>query len=262
MTGRSRSVDRPTLAIITPSREDGGAERYLRAIAGAAHDRGWEVHVGCPAIPGTARLVDELRQAGIRCHCLRTGAVSPSGRAQALRSAGAEALATLGLLARARPTATLVILPHPDQAPGLALAAAIWPVRSLASTHLAPPGLTFTALRRRFYGICRALGQRWVAVSADNQRRLASALGVAASAISVVPNGVEDIAVASEVRHEVRDRVRAELEIDPRAKVIVTVGRLNAQKGYDLIADSIQPCSRTIGTWSGCGSETGRRGRG
>jgi glycosyltransferase involved in cell wall biosynthesis len=230
----------PTLAIVSPSREDGGAERYLRVIAQAAAHRGWHVHAGFPPLPATAALREQLRTMGVRCHSLPLAATQPRSRGEALRLAASQARMTLGLLRHVRPTTVLVVLPHPDQAPGVVLAAALYPAPSVTSVQLVPTGLRFTRGRRLLYSGSRELGQRWLALTADNRRRLAGALGWRQDAIDLIYNGVaDDLADSSQDRSQIRREVREELGLPRIAKLIATVGRLNDQKGYDLIADSI-----------------------
>ncbi|HEY6396752.1 MAG TPA: glycosyltransferase, partial [Solirubrobacteraceae bacterium] len=237
----ARQASPGTLGIVFVSHEDGGAERYVRSLAEGALARRWSVHAAFPPIPATATLRDDLEAMGVHCHVLPVPAERPAGAAHAVRLAGAEARATLRWLRRVRPSATLTMLPHPDQSPGIALATAIQPARSVASVQAVPPGLRLTRERRALYALCRRLGQSWVAMSRDNRDRLAVALGWSAEMIAVVPNGVPaplpstDPAARTRTRLEIRD----ELGLEPSARLIVTVGRLSHHKGYDLIADSI-----------------------
>ena len=78
---RARRGRPPTLAIIFASREDAGAERYVRVIAAAAARRGWTVQAAFPARQATAGLREDLRAAGVGCHRLRVGPIRESMRA-------------------------------------------------------------------------------------------------------------------------------------------------------------------------------------
>jgi glycosyltransferase involved in cell wall biosynthesis len=221
------------------SREDAGAERYVRVVAQCALRRGWVVHAGFPCSEATIELRWELRASGAHCHRLALATRQPRTRVHALRTAVAQAWVTLGFLLRTRPGAVLVVLAHPDQLPGTVIAAALYPALSLASVQLVPPDLRFTNARRSLYGVSRGLGQRWVALSADNRARLARALGWDDTRIDVIYNGIEVPDVRPDERAKLRRRLRAELSLPVGAKLLLTVGRLNRQKGHDLIVGSI-----------------------
>lgn len=237
---RSRRARPPTLVLLFASREDAGAERYVRMIAEAAVRRRWTVHAAFPALEATAGLREDLRVAGVRCHRLRVGPAHPEGRAEAIRATAVQMLSAAGVLMRARPRASMTVLAHPDQAPGIVLAAALHPARATASVQLVPPDLGFTSRRRRLYAAISRLGLIWVALSADNQRRLAAALGWRADDIRLIYNGVaSDGGLDSAERATVREQVRTELQLPADARLVVTVGRLHRQKGHDVIADSI-----------------------
>ncbi len=229
------------LAIVFVSHQNGGAERYVRVLARAALARGWAVHAAFPALPGVASVRSDLLAGGVQCDVLQIPTDRPRSAAQAVRTAAAEAFAALAWLRRVRPTATLTMLPHPDQSPGIVLATAIHRSSSLAVAQLVPPGISFGSARRALYGLCRRLGQRWVAVSVDNRDRLAAALRWRTDTIDVVYNGVSPALSAVSGVHgaDSRREVREELGLDQHAKVLVTVGRLDRQKGYDVVAGSI-----------------------
>ncbi len=239
MSDCRRAAGEPTLAIVFAAREDAGAERYVRVIADAALRRGWAVHAGFPGADATAELRRDLLGAGAHCHRVAFAIAQPRTRAQAVWGALAQAWATLGFLARTRPDAVLVVLAHPDQLPGAVAAAAMYPARSVASVHVVPPRLRFTNARRFLYAVTRRLGERWVALSVDNRRRLALALGWKADRIYLVYNGIEDLGPPPAERAVLRRRLREQLSLPDDAKLLLTVGRLNRQKGHDLIVGSV-----------------------
>lgn len=223
-----------TLAIVSPSQEDGGAEQYIRTVATAAVQHGWKVHAGFPAHDGTARLRADLAANGVVCHALEIGA-PPLGKRDVLAKLISEAGLTRRMVRRAGADRTLLVLPHPDQAPGAVLGSVLAGGRAVTSVHLAPPGLEFTLARRSVYTFARRAGLRWIAVSEDNRRRLAAALHWRAGEIALVYNGVTDAQPAAPDRAE----LRRELGVPSDAKLLLTAGRLNYQKGHDFIIASI-----------------------
>lgn len=240
-SGMPKRAGSGKLAIVFVSHQDGGAERAVRVLARAALERGWTVHAAFPALPGVATVRAELLASGVQCEALRIPTQRPRSAVQAARIAAAEALATVRWLRRIRPSATVTVLPHPDQSPGIVLASVVHPARSAAVVHLVPPGLSFSRARQALYSLCRRLGQRWVTVSLDNREHLAATLGWSTDKIDVIYNGISPAqgAIGDEDRASARREVREELGLNDQAELVVTVGRLDPQKGYDVVADSI-----------------------
>jgi glycosyltransferase involved in cell wall biosynthesis len=172
------------------------------------------------------------------------GASQPRSRSGALARTAAETLATARLLRRLHADAVMVVLPHPDMAPGAVLGAALAGPRAVASVHLADPGLSFTGLRRRLYTFARNRGVRWVAVSQDNLGRLAVALRWPQAALTLVRNGTPEQHLPPPARRRmIAADVRRELGLGPGARLLLTVARLNAQKGHAQIIDSMAAVS-------------------
>jgi glycosyltransferase involved in cell wall biosynthesis len=228
------------LALVAPSTEDGGVERYIRMVARAATRREWTLHVGLPGVEGIDRFRDDLSEAGAQCHVLDVGLRQPRGKLEALASVVTDAVGTARFLRKVGCRSVMVVLPHPDRTPGAVLAAALSRSRSVASVHLVPPDLSFSGGRRLLYTLARRSGMQWTAVSADNRRRMARALGWNERTVALVHNGVEVVQrVTVAEREQARLQIRESLELPDTAKLLLSVGRLNQQKGHDLIIDSI-----------------------
>ena len=147
---------------------------------------------------------------------------------------------TAGALLRSGLGPAMIMLPHPDVSPGAVLALSLCARRSVAIAHLAPPGIAFTRARRLVYGLARRGGQTWVAVSRDNRRVLAAALGWDEGAVRVIYNGVPPLIDGGgpPARRRARDAA-ASLGLDAGARIVLSVGRLNVQKGHDVILAGI-----------------------
>jgi glycosyltransferase involved in cell wall biosynthesis len=228
-----------TLAVITPAREDGGAEQYVRILVRAALDAGISAHVGVSATAPLAYLRRDLTAMGAHVHPLEIGQVGPRGTREAVAQFVWETHRTWKMLNRARADATMVVLPHPDQVPGAVLAAALRRGVSAASVHLFSPGLEFTPARRAVYTLARRAGMRWIAVSEHNRAALEEALGWPTATVARIYNGVETRELPGEdERRRLRAEVRSELGLGAEARLLLSLGRLNRQKAQDVIIDA------------------------
>ena len=250
----------PILAILFPSQEVGGAERYVQTLARVAGERGWSVIARFPDSPVMHGLHQELRRAGVRTAPLALGnpISTPGPRAAALH-ATRELIRTWAAVARSRADATLLMLPHPDQSPGAVLGVALFPRRCAVVVQLVPATLEMSPARRGLYRFARVTGQRWITVSEDNRTRLADATDLQRAALDRIYNGVELFDDAPHRRSEAAARVRAELQLPATARVILTVARLSRQKGHDVLLEAIPDVAArhpdAVWVWAGDGED-------
>jgi glycosyltransferase involved in cell wall biosynthesis len=223
------------LLALTTSQEDGGAEVYLRTVLAAATERGMTVTAALPPLEATAALRQDLDRAGVVVRPLHAGrqAGSATGAALAVMRDAVEVGATI---LRTRPDRILINLPTTEATPGGMLACALSNVPTTAVFHLVRPGLEVTAPRRGLYRLARSRRQHWVCVSEDNRATLTHALGISPASVEVIRNGVPGSAPLGAER---RSELREALGLDPGSTVVLTTGRLNAQKGHGVIVDAL-----------------------
>jgi glycosyltransferase involved in cell wall biosynthesis len=222
------------LFVALPGTARGGAEDYALTISRAAAARGWEVTAALPFGPGTATLVQDFRAA--------VGEVVPipamDDDAEATRFTKVRAAARLArVLRRPRPDVVHVTLPWPTQGLALLAAAALLGLPTMVAFQLVPDGLVVSNRWRLVYRLIRRRRQRWIAVSDHGRRLIGTLYGVDRNSIGLIHNGAR----ASPARdmgspEEARRSVRAELGLSTRALVLLSVGRLDSQKGHaDLV---------------------------
>jgi glycosyltransferase involved in cell wall biosynthesis len=219
------------LALTVPMR--GGAEDYALTIAHAAVGQGWSVHAALPFGPGTATLRRDLRGTGI--------AVAPiapvdgsacDGRDSSFYATLRAAAGFAQVVRRCRPDVVHVTLPWPTFGYPFLLTNALLGRPTLVTFQLVPEGLFVPRRRRLVYRWMRSRSQRWIAVS-DHGRRLIGALyRMDPATIGVVHNGAPS--APEEINNESRGKrasLRTELGFSSDASILLSVGRLHAQKG-------------------------------
>jgi glycosyltransferase involved in cell wall biosynthesis len=245
--------------VVAPGRARGGCEEYLLRVARGVRDRGWEVTAAHPLLPATRSVHAELRELGATPvpwldedgeELERWGTLADQGRALDR------------LLRRWQPDAVLLALPSPLSALGV--------IRQLDATRL-PITVVFQLCARELpvtpsdCAACeraRQTGQTWVAVSDDNRRHLSASFRIPADRIRVVANGVD---AAEAVDGSSRRRARAALGVPSDAEVVLTVGRVTPQKGYEAWIDAVAALAparpRLRAWWAGDGEDVGRMAR-
>ncbi len=231
MTGR--------IGIITPTFARGGNEEYAIALACHVRDRGAHVTVCLPD-------VDELRSVrrDLAAARIETSAFAASREMGCLNEGFLTVRDDLVHLLRRRAFDAVVLsLPWVEFGAPLLDAAAICDVQTLVVHQLVERSHRAIWSERQAYTWIRRQRQTWVAVSAHNRDRLCESLGWDKDAIEVVPNGVlrQIPDVSAEARAAARASVRAELGLPHDTQLVLTVGRLDHQKAYDVALDAAMP---------------------
>lgn len=221
--------------LISPAPITGGAEAYALTVALAVSHRGWSAHMALPVTPGTEAIRAQLGTAGIPVIDLpcvdnyKTGA-PPTWRRQ-IQSAGS----VVRLLQRIAPDVVHLTIPWPRYALSSLLAAAFVGLPTVVVFQLVPDPVPL-ATAPRLYRFMRGRSQAWVTVSAHGRRLLAAAVGLPADRLELIYNGASVPLSGTLDVNNVRRSVRAELGLEPDARLVLCVGRLHEQKGHrDLI---------------------------
>ena len=216
----------------------GGAEDYALTIGRAAVARGWSVNAILPRGPGTTTLRDDLHAAGIAVSPIAPTDGSASDDPDGSVHVKLRASANFARMAcRCRPDVVHVTLPWPTFGYPILLTSALLGRPTLVTFQLVPDALFVPRRRRLVYRWMRSRGQHWIAVSNHGRRLLATLYRVDPATIRVVHNGApsapEDVNCE---RREERTSVRTELGYSSDVSIVLSVGRLHAQKGQaDLV---------------------------
>jgi glycosyltransferase involved in cell wall biosynthesis len=224
------------LLIITSATVRGGAEEYVLTIATAAAQAGWHTHVALPQADSNASLRQALAAHHVSCHPLAIA--EPSSRGiQAMVEALQRSIRTRALLLAVKPDVVLINLPWADHCLGSIVACGWLQIPTAVMFHLIPPeGIPLSRSRRHVYTWARTRHQQWLTNAKANRALLADLFQMPASDLLCIYNGIKLPTLLdrdSEAIAALRQQVRQELGIPATSKLLLTVGRLTPQKGYE-----------------------------
>ena len=210
----------------------GGAEEYALTIARAASEQGWDVHAALPFERETESLRHDLRAAGSELSAIAGGDGVGGGTAHALGRLRAT-LSFARAVLRFRPDVVHVTLAWPTNAFPQLLTSAILGLPTLVVFQLVVAGPVFGPRRRLAYRWMRSRHQRWIAVSHYGRHVLSTLYGMDSDAIGVIYNGAPVVHPERDgPSADARAEVRAELGLPSDATMLLSVGRLDHQKGH------------------------------
>ena len=230
----------PRLVLASPSTFRGGCEEYSLTIASAARERGYRVVAALPFRTETQTLIEDFRSRRIEYRPLEI-AEDPEAARSSVSRHGSRLVRSLTLLARVRPSVVLLALPWPTYGFGTIVACRLLRIPLAVVFQLAALPFAFSRAKLDIYRWARRGPQQWVAVSEHNRTILQQSFRLNPEDIRLVRNAArmpptEAVADPSGLER-VRADVRRELGYDDRDLILLTVGRLHAQKGYlDLIS--------------------------
>ena len=227
------------ILVATSSEIRGGAESYLLTIARSAARAGSEVHAAFPPREQNLSLAEELRRAGVTFRPLEI--TEPKGGWWNRRGTLTRALRMGARLVRVRPQLVHMILPWPGHCFGPLLACAGLGVPTLATFQLVAESEVVPPGRRRLVRWMQSRRQRWVAVSEHNRQLLAESFGMPTEEITLIYNGAPALppTASMESAAGLRSSVRARLGVGNDTSILLTVGRLDDQKGHRQIVEAL-----------------------
>ncbi|MEW4526869.1 glycosyltransferase [Maioricimonas sp. JC845] len=200
--------------------DPGGAERALVSLVRRLDRNRWQPIVYCLSRRGP--LGDDLDAAGIPLHCLDAGSSLDAGVVGRLRSR----------LRQDRPQILQTFLFHANLAGRLA---ARW-----AGVPIVVAGIRVAEQEKRWHLLLERLTRRLVTHHVCVSRRVADhairEMRLDRQRVSVIPNGVEFDRFQSAGACDL-----SQFGIPIESRVLVSVGRLHPQKGYDLLIEAIAP---------------------
>jgi glycosyltransferase involved in cell wall biosynthesis len=207
-------------------------EWHAETVALGAARAGWHVTFAAPDVEPLRPVFDRLRDGGVT-H-VRVPPVARR-RVDHIRAVAG----FVAVLARARPDVALLDLPWPRFAFGQLLSCSLLAIPTVVVFQLVPGDVE--SLRRQIEprGWLFRLAKRrqtWIAVSEHARSIVARLFDAPAESIGRIYNGVDVARYAGDASAEEVERTRASLGIDRQEVMILTVGRLTAQKGLgDLV---------------------------
>lgn len=228
------------LLLLSPSHARGGAEEYLLTIGIAARHRGWSVDAACPLTSQTESLREDFAQIGAHYHRASI-AEDPSLKMPGWRGHLVRMGETTRILLAVRPDVVHLTLPWMTFSLASILACALLHIPTVVVFQLAPFNVSLPVRQQRLYAWARSRRQHWVAVSESNRGVLATVFHVPREHIRRIYNGARlpEPADRQQRRTLHRTAVLKELGLVDPTLLILTVGRLNAQKGYDDLIPAI-----------------------
>lgn len=222
------------LLFLFPSQSCGGAEAYALTIASTAAKQGWDVHAAFPKTDGTASLIRDFLANSVRYHPLEIG-VFENRRLEILKRHVLRFARTVTLLLKLKPDVVQIVLPWPDFGRSSILACGLLRIPTAVVFQLVPPyRLSFSSKMLKIYAWARSRNQQWIAVSENNQKFICESFQIPYNEVLRIYNGAK--LISASVNDDVttlRYQVRQELEISAESQLVLTVGRLSLQKGYE-----------------------------
>ncbi len=242
------------LLIIMPTQSRGGVEEHALMIGTTAIDRGWSVEAAFPQVSGIQSLIDEFESVGIAHHSLAIGetvvfaASTLTELVQTLRlriQAWVEKpwhlLQVLVCLLRSRPDVVMVNLSWADKGFTSLLACAILNQPTTVVFHLIPWQLELSGLKLKVYQWIYDRHQTWIGISENNRQLISKSFQLPLDKVVRIYNGTafHEHSLLPHNRDALRQKIRQTLGLPDHSIILLTVARLDRQKGHDYLIPAI-----------------------
>jgi glycosyltransferase involved in cell wall biosynthesis len=227
------------LLITLPSVTRGGVEEYALTIALAGVREGWEVHGTFPQTNETVSLMEDFAKNGVYYHPLQlhlaNGGILDRSSKAVLRLTQA-----ISLLGRIKPDVVMINLASPVQCLDIIVACGLFKIPTVVVFHSIAFPFSFNSHKLRLYNWVRGRNQQWIAVSENNRRLVCESFQIPREQMLCIYNGVKlpstSVNWSDADITQLRQEVRQELGLPANSRLVLTVGRLDLEKGYgDLV---------------------------
>lgn len=165
-------------------------------------------------------------------------------------------ISTLRILIRHNPDSVFLTMPSPNATLGTILSCALLKKKTIVRFALVPNEFNFGQIRKKILRWAKSRNQTWITLSDNNRNILINALGTPSMDIKLIYDGFCPQADKLQ-QYAPQCTLREELHIPGNSKLILTVGALCHQKGYDLLIPTIPHIlnkhSDTYFIWAGTG---------
>jgi glycosyltransferase involved in cell wall biosynthesis len=146
----------------------------------------------------------------------------------------------ISLLGRIKPDVVMINLASPVQCLDIIVACGLFKIPTVVVFHSIAFPFSFNSHKLRLYNWARGRNQQWIAVSENNRRLVCESFQIPREQMLCIYNGVKlpstSVNWSDADITQLRQEVRQELGLPANSRLVLTVGRLDLEKGYgDLI---------------------------
>lgn len=224
----------PRLLIPIVSALRGGAEEYAADIAGYASGNGFDVHVLLSGLPSMDEFADELARRNVTIHRMP---VEEAGGPRVWMPRLFRGLRLNRAIAAIDPDVAMPQIPGIRYGAGIVRLCVELGVPCCPVFHLINWDQWSRTIARRWSSLLSHPLVTAIVVSESNRERLLESTGVSPDRIVAIHTGVdiERFSVSEAGRQQTRQKLRASLGVADDALVALGVGRLDHQKGCDVL---------------------------
>lgn len=232
------------LLIIFPSEIRGGAEEYALTIGKSAVKKGWEVDAAFPQTQETESLIKDFQETGITYHPLDIAPVEGK-HFKLFREHIPHVSRSISLLNKVQPDVVHLVVPWPHWCFDTLITCAILKIPTVVVFQLFTSYFSYSKLRLKLYQWAYSRKQKWIAISDNNRAFVSQSFKLPKEEIAVIYNGSKIDSnftnYSPEETRNLRHEVCQEIGVSCDDIILLTVGRLEFQKGYQDLVKVIEP---------------------